>query len=262
MGGVRRVKQRVQRVQEREEGVFLFLLFMPKQKGEEFYTTRNTFILPMAFLIALVYIHTYNSSNRFFLSKGLRKKIKMSFLSSSSSSSSSSFPDRSSQVKLRMLPPPMEKRFQIHERVPIKTTANERSVWNEEDQWSMILGSTLGQTFFSAANLQWIQNGIRAQVFRQSNEQFVIGNQDEPTLRTIMQSIYLTHSPLHFDPLSIPQEIGKLNQRVIDACVPSIVSEASARIHYLKDIRTIPAPMARPARVHDKKKALELQPFF
>ena len=45
--------------------------------------------------------------------------------------------------------------------------------------------------FFSKENIQIIQNAIKAGVYKLSNGNFVVGNQNEDTLKIIMRSIYL-----------------------------------------------------------------------
>ena len=52
----------------------------------------------------------------------------------------------------------------------------------------------LSRAFFSAENIQIIQNAIKAGVYHKSNGQHVIGNQDEDTLKIIMRSTFLQFS--------------------------------------------------------------------
>ena len=52
----------------------------------------------------------------------------------------------------------------------------------------------LSKAFFSADNVEILQNAIVAGVFEKSNKRFRIGYQDEDTLKTIMRAMYLQYS--------------------------------------------------------------------
>ena len=52
----------------------------------------------------------------------------------------------------------------------------------------------LSNTFFSAENVQILQNAIIAGVYKKSNKKYKIGNQDEDVLKTIMRAMYLQFS--------------------------------------------------------------------
>ena len=65
--------------------------------------------------------------------------------------------------------------------------------------------------FFSAENIQIIQNAIKAGVYHGSKSQFVIGNQDEDTLKIIMRSTFLQYSSNN--PVNITQQIQSLNDK-------------------------------------------------
>ena len=98
--------------------------------------------------------------------------------------------------------------------------------------------------FFSAENVQIIQNAIKAGVYSRSNSQYVIGNQDEDTLKIIMRSTFLQYSSNQ--PINITSQIESLNSLVIGYAVPQILSEAEGYIKYKKDVSTLAVPHARP----------------
>ena len=102
----------------------------------------------------------------------------------------------------------------------------------------------LSNAFFSAENIQIIQNAIKAGVYHRSKSQFVIGNQDEDTLKIIMRSTFLQYSSNN--PVNITQQIQSLNNLVVEYAVPQIISEAEGYIKYKKDDSTLPDPHARP----------------
>jgi hypothetical protein len=62
-----------------------------------------------------------------------------------------------------------------------------------------------------------------------------------------MRSLYLQYAKnLEFD---IPGQIAELNRLVVDWSVPRVMSEISMYEYYLKDISTLPIPIAPPMQV-------------
>jgi hypothetical protein len=120
--------------------------------------------------------------------------------------------------------------------------------------------TSLSDTFFSKDNIQILQNGIRAGVYKQSNNQFVIGSQNCDSLKIIMRSIFLQHA--NNQPTNILQQIDALNQRVWDYSIPQVFGEAQGYIQYKKDVSTMYTPIDYPAFADKNDKTLELKHFF
>jgi hypothetical protein len=121
--------------------------------------------------------------------------------------------------------------------------------------------STLSKAFFSKQNIQILQNGIRAGIFKTSNGQYNIAPQDETTLKIIMRSTYLQNSVNRPD--HIKEQITQLNNIVYQYAIPKILGEIDAYIKYKKDVSSLAIPQDRPAFVSAKgDKQLELKPFF
>lgn len=119
--------------------------------------------------------------------------------------------------------------------------------------------SLLSRSFFSMDNQQIIQNGIRAGVYKLSQNSYVVAQQSDTQLKMIMRCIFLEHS--NNQPTRITEQINELNQRVIQYCVPKVYSEAKAYLIYLHDASTLAVPMRTP--IHQStKQTLELKPFF
>lgn len=117
----------------------------------------------------------------------------------------------------------------------------------------------LSTAFFSKENQQIIQNGIRASVFKATNQ--YIGNQDYDELKTVMRSVFLQYSANRPD--HIPEQIKALNNKVLAYCVPNIVGEIDGYLKYRRDISTLAMPMQMPALITNKgNKVLELKPWF
>lgn len=118
----------------------------------------------------------------------------------------------------------------------------------------------LSVAFFSSSNQQILQNGIRAGVYRMSQGKYVIGQQSEDDLKIIMRGIYLQYS--RNSPDNITGQIQRLNDLVLNYCVPRVYSEAKGYLTYLKDASTLVIPMSTPINTVAYDKTLELKPFF
>jgi len=119
--------------------------------------------------------------------------------------------------------------------------------------------SALNQAYFSAANFQIIQNAIRYSVFATSGELIdPVGSDD---LFMIMRAICLQYG--RNLPTQIREQIAELNARVTAWSVPKILAEVSMYRTYLKDISTLPEPLAHPIlQTTSGTKTLPYKPFF
>jgi hypothetical protein len=119
--------------------------------------------------------------------------------------------------------------FQMAEKVAVKNKAIEyRGALTGE--WE---DNVLAQVFFSAENMQIIQNGIRAGVYQRSKGKYVIGEQDCDTLRIIMRTIFLQNATNA--PTEIRAQIIELNELVFEYCVPRVHGEAEGYIQQLEN---------------------------
>ena len=111
----------------------------------------------------------------------------------------------------------------------------------------------LSSAYFSKDNIQMIQNGIRAGVYKKSNGQYIIGPQDYDAILIIMRSIFLQHSVNQ--PSNISEQISELNAMVLDYCIPQVYLEAQGYLKYLSDASTLSIPIAHPimASQNDKR---------
>lgn len=117
----------------------------------------------------------------------------------------------------------------------------------------------LNQTFFSAANFQIIQNGIRKNTFDHTG--IVIDPVSSDDLFMVMRAIYLQYS--RNLPDRIAEQIKDLNDRVVAYCVPKIVAEVNMYKYYLKDISTLPVQIQQPVNVSSAgTRSLPFKPFF
>lgn len=108
----------------------------------------------------------------------------------------------------------------------------------------------LNQLFFSKANMNEIQAGIRYNVYIKTDKKHIIDKQSEVELEIIMRSIYLQHSPNLQN--NIKEQIRYLNQLVVDWCVETIIPEVYQYYGYLKEIEFMPIPIDLPLNLSSK----------
>tara|TARA_B110000285_G_C15129523_1_gene622568 strand:- start:2155 stop:2679 length:525 start_codon:yes stop_codon:yes gene_type:complete len=138
--------------------------------------------------------------------------------------------------------PNMHNLFAMYDKIPAKQCATLRNP--TEGGWE---NSPLSNTFFSAANIQILQNGIRAGVFRMSNKQYTIGEQPCDVLKEIMRSVFLQHAVNNFNP--VHEQTAALNDFVINSCVQQLFGEVKGYLKYLQDASTLVVPMSPPTLV-------------
>lgn len=102
----------------------------------------------------------------------------------------------------------------------------------------------LNQLFMSAENIEYLQQRIRYEVYMATNQETIIGRQDETELSIIMRSIYFTYG--RNLPTDIKGQIKNLNDLVIQDCVPKILSAIQGELRYLLDASSNPIPLSLP----------------
>ena len=152
--------------------------------------------------------------------------------------------------------PSPDARFKMQERVAVKnkTTAYREALTGT---WEC---NNLSQTFFSDANIQILQNGLRAGVYHLAEGKFSIPPQNIDNLKVIMRSTYMQYA--EHKPTGIREQVEQLNKIVLDYCVPTVYKEAIGYLKYCQDQSSLVLPMDRPQPVDRQYKQLELKPFF
>ncbi len=146
--------------------------------------------------------------------------------------------------------------FSMAERVAIKNKATEYRA-PLAGQWEE---SALSRAYFSAENIQIIQNGIRAGDYKMSKNQFTVLPQNVDTIKIIMRSIYLQYAE-HL-PTNIPKQVETMNKLVLDYSVPYVFNEATAYIKYMEDVSTLATPFDLPTKIDRDYKNLESKREF
>ena len=107
--------------------------------------------------------------------------------------------------------------------------------------------SILSKVFFSPQNIEIIQKRIIIRVLKETDGKYLIEKQEEADLQIVMRSIFLQHAK--HSPSNIREQVGELNDIVVDEVVPGIVSELKSYFGYLKDVFGERQIMDRPENV-------------
>ena len=91
--------------------------------------------------------------------------------------------------------------------------------------------------FFSAGNVQVLQNELREGVKKRSKGQYVIGEQNEDELKTIMRSIFLQYAENNASQVDL--QVSRLNKLVLDYAIGQVYGEAQGYLKYLRDAGTL-----------------------
>ena len=147
------------------------------------------------------------------------------------------------------------KLFQMYDKIPAHQCTTFRNptegLWDE---------TTLSRVYFSYENIQLLQNGIRAGVFKKSKGQYTIGPQDCDSLKIIMRSIYLQHAANL--PNNVKAQVTELNKMVLNFCIQQVYSEAQSYMKYISDVSTLAVPIAHPVMPDSSDRELTLKSWF
>jgi len=150
---------------------------------------------------------------------------------------------------------PIGTQLNFADKIPVKSCVSFRDslcgTWTD---------TPLSLLFFSAENIQILQNTIKKGVYDKSNSQYVIGQQNCDELKIIMRSIYLQNTQNL--PYNITNQVAKLNDLVVEYAVHQIYNEAVAYLKYKRDASTIHIAPNLPTNTSNKHHTLELKPFF
>ena len=145
--------------------------------------------------------------------------------------------------------------FSMYDKIKVDDTTNFRDALT--GNW---IDTPMSMAFFSAQNIQILQNGIRAGVYKLSKGLYNIGNQSVDNLKIVMRSIYLQSATNK--PTDITAQINALNNLVLDYCVKRVYNEAVAYMNYRRDASNMYTPISHPVQADINDKTLELKPWF
>lgn len=118
--------------------------------------------------------------------------------------------------------------------------------------------TSLSNAFFSAGNIDIVQNAIRREIYDKSGK--IIDKQSTAEINIVMRSTYLQWS--NNCSKNIAEQIGEMNSIVVAYCVRAIYTELYGYYKYREDASTIAIPHDLPILSNTKNKTLELKPWF
>ena len=145
--------------------------------------------------------------------------------------------------------------FEMSERIAIKNKTSEY----RDPMTGIIEDNLLSKVYFSEANIQILQNGLRAGVYGMSDNKIVLPPQNMDNLKIIMRSYYLQYAGHTNEP--IKKQVQDLNRLVLDYIVPTLYNEAMGYMKYREDQSTLVKPLALPLHADRVYKQLELKPW-
>lgn len=147
--------------------------------------------------------------------------------------------------------------FKMQERIALKNKSTSFASALSGNDWEETL---LSRAFFSAENVQILQNGLRAGVYAKSKNEIVIPPQNTDQLKIIMRSTFLQYT--EHSPKNIREQIAHLNKIVLDYVIPTVYNEAVGYLKYMQDQSSLVVPLELPLH-HDREyKQLELKSWF
>lgn len=129
---------------------------------------------------------------------------------------------------------------------------------NTKHMFKNIYGDTpLTFLYFSDKNVENVQKLLKLRVFKET--EYVIDDQSQNELLTIMRSVFLEHSShpplihkdMKKDQLEIllkkyTNEVDRLNKLVVELVVPKLIGQLKQYFGYLKDASSQPIPLSQP----------------
>lgn len=139
-----------------------------------------------------------------------------------------------------------------------KIQKNEKTNYSNATQ-GLMENSLLSITFFSADNIENIQNALRSEIYELTNHSYKIDIQDTDQLKIIMRSVFLQYSSNATH--DIEGQTKQLNKKVLEYAIPQVHNELIGYINYKKDISGPPTLMPLPQSLATDK-TIELNHFF
>lgn len=111
----------------------------------------------------------------------------------------------------------------------------------------------MAEAYFSAENMDIIQNQIIKNVFYTSNESLRINKIKQETLIQVMNSMWTNYC--RFLPYNYKEQIAELNKKVSDYIVPLLINENQFYKNYLRDSNRSSLPqLERPIMIVKERK--------
>jgi len=122
--------------------------------------------------------------------------------------------------------------------------------WKQDATKGFMSKNCLNDLFFGKTNMEALQMGMRNIVANVTDGKEIISKQNEIELKVIMRSIYLQYGKnLDHD---VIEQVKDLNKKVLDYCVPRILSEIEQYKNYVRDASNLYTPIENSTNVSNK----------
>ena len=102
--------------------------------------------------------------------------------------------------------------------------------------------SPLSDSYFSAANINYLQGAIRNSVYNTTGHS--IGNQNMMDLYNLMKKVYTDYYT--DDQTNVAEQVSRMNSVVVSTATKTISTGIIQQLIYLRDISTQPIPPSAP----------------
>jgi len=150
----------------------------------------------------------------------------------------------------------MNELFKMKDKIPAKYDVSFRSPIEVNEN------TMLSDVFFSKKNTSTLQNGIRSGVFKKSNSQYLIKEQDYDELQIIMRSIFLQKHNYILNISNVKDQVKILNQLVLKYSINQVFNAAQGHLKYLQDSTTLVVPLALPIMSKNDNTELEFKKWI
>ena len=120
--------------------------------------------------------------------------------------------------------------------------------------------SKISLMFFSAKNIQYIQDTLKREIYMRSKGLYRLLPQNEDDVKTIMRAYFLQY--VEYDVANEDGELKRLNGLVLDFLVPRLMNESESYAKYIRDQSTLVMPFDRSVAVDRDWRENEMQPFL
>lgn len=158
--------------------------------------------------------------------------------------------------RVNIVEPSPEVLFKMQEKMELR----EKTTNYREALTGTMEASVLSNAYFSKENIQIVHNGLRAGVYKASDNQYIVPPQNVDIIKSVMRTIFLQyaeHKPDH-----IKEQIETLNKLVLDHLVPALYNETIGYIKYCRDQSTIATPLEHPTQTDRDYRQIEFNQFM
>lgn len=146
--------------------------------------------------------------------------------------------------------------IKLFERVEVKNKATDyrNATYNIQQD------SKLSLMYFSANNIQYIQDYLKNEIYKRSNGMYKLLPQNEDDLKVIMRGYFLQY--VENDIGNENTELKRINSIVLNFLIPRLMNESEGYYKYIRDQSSLVVPFDRAVPVDRDWKELEYEPFL